>query len=226
MDSPSLHNVGDFEIETQQETPWIKKIKELALRIRDRVFSKTPAIEQAQPKPADFMEMTPENIAKLNAMLLDEKLSAKDLIAVHEGLKMIEAETQIADFLKKNLRMIHEINDVEKIFDPQEWESKKSLIIAAYVGRYPRQVSEGIVYDRGVNVSGFGRGKKNTQLPEQEVVAIEQPPVEKSEKVINFAEAAKRHDEMVAKKHSEAEKSEPKSTPPTPEDSEDDLKMA
>jgi len=222
MDSPSLHNVGDFEIEAKKEIPWIQKIKELALKIRDRVFSKTPAIEQAQPKPVDFREMTSENITRLRADL-PEKLSEKDIIAVHEGLKLVDSEAQIADFLKRNFRMIHEINDVEKIFDPEEWDRKKSLIITSYVGRYPRQVSEGITYDRGVNVSGAGRGKKNTQLPKQVVVAIEQPPMEKSEKVIPFAEAVRRHDEMAAKK---AEKSEPKPATPHAEESEDDMKMA
>jgi hypothetical protein len=151
MDAPSLSNIGDFEIEAQQETPLFQEIKGLILRFRDRIFSKKK--DQVETKE----EKVPETDEQWAKWIYDKyglkNITPHELSEIRRSAKMSDLTDNagILKFISTNYNILFDLDKIhsiekrqaDKLRDPLEqkrWQAEVDKEIgwalATYSARY------------------------------------------------------------------------------------------
>ena len=171
--------------ELPEEQSFLQKCIETVRRIRVLLFGQPQTREQ--PKSTDFKVLNPEKILQIQRIAsrwAEQWIDERDVIAIHELLKMAGAESQIEDFIEKNFRVVEDLNDLrdltEKYNIPEGVvKNKRSVVLAAYLGRYLGRGSKSVQteYKQGVGlglnfINYWEKGARSSKRQTEEIPNI------------------------------------------------------
>lgn len=164
-DAYTSPEIAPEPVETEN-SPLIRAVRDFI----GRVFSDEEAKKEERSEIPKFATLDEKNLPLLHQLtfrILGIDLKDEDLIAIHDGLKMIGGEEDIVSFLRSDPKIIEKIHEAREAGDRiSNFDMERSRILSAYIGRFiERQKNPKIKYRSDISVRlRKDAGKKGDEI--------------------------------------------------------------